>query len=284
MSKSHQKKRNTGLLYEFLIHYISKQLAEQNTEKYTQAVRILKKSFKKNSELIKELKLIKALTNTNIKTQASAFEFINEAKSAARVIDPVRLDKEKSILIKHINHNLNEDNCFYDVDVDNYKLLATVQTLVNGWRNKSSDLIKQTSYVDHLVEHLTTQRVIAEDNSSDHETPGTVRLLLKVMTQKLNEKYDRSLTLEQKSLIKAYAFMSANDSKITIEKKLSDISEQIVSNIDGYLKKTENTSIINKLNETKQKILAEDIKSCDDHMVARFMMYLKLNDEISSAE
>ena len=283
MSKSHQKKRNTGLMYEFLVHYVSKQLAEQNTENYTKAVKILKKNFRKNSELVKELKLIRALVNSTVKTHPAAFELISEAKSVARSINLEKLDREKSILIKDINHNLNNDNCFYDVQLENYKLLATVQMLIKNWQSNSLDLSRQTQYVDNLVEHLVSEKNVISEVKNENSV-GTVRLLMKVMTQKLNEKYNNSFSAEQKSLIKAYAFTNALDNKITIERKLHDIKQNVISNISSYIKSTQNKLVVEKLTEAKNKLENENINECNDQMIARFMMYLKLNEELTSAE
>lgn len=288
MSKkiTHQKKRNTGLLYEFLVHYISEQLVQGNREKYAKAVKILKNSFRKNSELIKEFKLMRALLNASVSQHVVA-EIMVEAKNIAKSIDTRKLDKEKSFLIKNINYHLNENSCFYDVDVNNYKMYATTQVLFNLWRDERADLGSVGQFSTKLVEHMTSHAPLIEKENVmgiEAESPGSTRLLMKIMSQKLNEKYNGILNNDQKSLIRAFAFSASSNDKEATLRKLVEIKQNVIKNINQYLVETNSDMLKQKLNSTRDKVLAEQVENFDEAQVIRFLSYLKLNEELSKDE
>lgn len=283
-SKGHNKKRNTGLLYEFLVQTISRALVEGNQKTSSQALRILKRHFKPGTELYKEFRLIHALRKTTVSSEAVAASILREAKDAARSHDFKALDREKSLLIRDINHAINNED-FYDQQVGEYRFLATVQTLLNDWRNRSADLQRVASYEDQVVKHLITEKQEAPDQALPDVTPGESRLLMKVMMKKLNEKYSGVLNDEQKSLIRAYAFSTANDDPSSIKMKLTEVKDGLLASIDSYgVQHSENEYINKKLVETKEQLLNEKLEIVDDDTVTRFMLYTKLAAELESED
>src|SRR6056297_1342856 len=95
--KSHNKKRNTGLLYEFLVRRISEALLEGDQKKSNIALKVIKKHFsKENSQLYKEFRLINSLMKTTVGSEHTAASIIKEAKRAAKSHNNKSLDREKS--------------------------------------------------------------------------------------------------------------------------------------------------------------------------------------------
>lgn len=283
-NKSHNKKRNTGLLYEFLVRTISKALVEGNTQQSSVALKILKKHFKPGTELYKEFRLINALMKTTVSSDAVASSILQEAKSAARQHNSKQLDREKSLLIRSINHRL-QDESVYDHQVNEYRMFATIQTLLNDWRSPNRDFERMAKFEDQVVSWLMTEKIAEEEKDSLNESPGTDRLLMKVMMKKLNEKYASSLLPEQIRLIKAYAFSTAKDDPEIIKKRLSEIKEKVLSEVDSYINEHSDEVYLNaRLNETKQQVLSEDLSTIDDDTVTRFMLYVKLSEELNSDE
>lgn len=285
-SKAHNKKRNTGLLYEFLVLSISQAVVQNDTRRSNAALRLIKRHFKPGSELYKEYRLINSLLKTTVKSEAVAASILQEAKNAARAHDVKLLDKEKSLLIGAINKGLNDEN-FYDAQVNEYKILATIQTLINDWRTPGADLSRLAQYEDAIVTWLVTEKVTAVDHdlSTDAESPGTSRLLMKLMMKKLNEKYAGVLSSEQKHLLRAYAFSTANDDPKSIHLKLEEIRDNLLRQIDVYTDKSNDTEYVNKkLAETRQLIESETLEGVDDATVTRFMLYTKLSSELTSEE
>lgn len=284
MNKGHNKKRNTGLLYEFLVNTISRSLVEGNNKTSSQALKILRRHFKPGTELYKEFRLINALRKTTVTSEMTASSILQEAKLSARTYDTKLLDKQKSLLIRDINHIINDEN-FYDQQVYEYRFLATVQTLLNDWRDPNRDLSRTASYEDLVLKHLTAEKLVEQEQSLSEETPGTSRLLMKVMMKKLNEKYSGLLNNEQKSLIRAYAFSTANADGESIKLKLSEVKESLLTSIESFGSlHPGNEYINNKLLEAKQQLLSEDLEVVDDETVTRFMLYTKLAVEIESED
>lgn len=279
-SNSHNKKRNTGLLYEFLVTMISRSLVDGNQKASSQALRILRRHFRPGTELYKEFRLIHALRKTTVSSETVAGSILHEAKTAARSHDFKELDRQKSLLIRDINHLIKDDD-FYDQQVSEYRFLATVQTLLNDWRRRDSDLERVAAYEDQLVKHLTTEKIVESDQVMTEETPGTSRLLMKVMMKKLNEKYQGVLNDEQKSLIRAYAFSTANDDPESIKLKLVEVRDTLLASIESFgSTHPENEYINNKLTEAREQLLSEQLEAVNDETVTRFMLYTKLAAEL----
>jgi hypothetical protein len=281
---AHNKKRNTGLLYEFLIKTISQALVDDDKKRSSKALKIVKTHFKPGTELYKEFRLVNSIMKTTVSSEAVASSILNEAKSAARSHDLNALDKEKSLLIRSINHQLNDDN-FYDQHISEYRTFATIQNLLNDWRSKSPDLSRMAEYEDQLVRWLVTQKQEKKDHIVVEGSTGSSRLLMKIMMKKLGEKYDNALTNEQKSLIKAYAFSSANDDDKTILLKLNEIKQKLVASIDSYISENSRDEkyLSDKLSQVRSSLLVEHTK-VDDSIVAEYMLYIKLIDELSGGE
>jgi hypothetical protein len=138
MTKIHNKRRNAGLLYEFLIRTISNALVEGDKKKSTTALRLLKKHFKAGTELYREFRLINALVRSTVSSDSVASSILSEAKTAAKSYNLEALDKEKSHLIKNINYYLRDNN-FFDQQINEYKAYATAQMLINNWRSEGRD-------------------------------------------------------------------------------------------------------------------------------------------------
>ena len=279
----HNKRRNSLLIYEFLVRTISKSIIEDNKKKSSAALKILKKHFRPGTEIYKEFRLMNSLVKTTVASAHTAASIIGEAKNASLAFDSQKLDREKSILIRNINHVLNDEN-FYDQHVNEYRLFATLQTLINEWQSLDKDLYAVAQYEDQLMKHLTAEKTEKFDASISEDTSGSARLLMKVMTKKLNEKYNGILNEQQKSLIKAYAYSTASEDQTSIRMKLHEIKTGLIGLIDNYEIEVTNNYLKNKLQETKSALLGENLELVDDEMVTRFMLYSKLSDELETKE
>jgi hypothetical protein len=283
-AKNHNKKRNSLLIYEFLVRTISQSLIEDDKKKSAAALKILRRHFRSGTELYKEFRLMNALAKTTVSSDHVAASILKEAKSASEKFDDKKLDREKSILIRHINHTLNDEN-FYDQHVNEYRTLATIQTLVNEWRSEDKDIHKVAQFEDHIMKYLVTEKQVTPDSTISEDTSGSARLLMKVMTKKLNEKYSGVLNDQQKSLIKAYAYSTASDDQTSIKMKLKEVREELLSLVESYTSEVQNNDYLkNKLQETRQALLEETIQEVDDATVTRFMLYSRLKAELETKE
>lgn len=284
MSSKHQKKRNSILLYEFLVRTISNSLIENDKRRSAAALKVLRRHFKPGTNIYKEFRIMNALAKTTVASEHTAASILKEARAAVEGIDPVALDREKSILIRNINHVINDDN-FYDQHVPEYRNYATTQVLFNEWRSSDKNLMVIGQFEDQLLRWLMSDKTEPVSSTLSENTPGTARLLMKVMTKKLNEKYSGVLNEQQKSLVKTYALSSALSDATAITMKLNEIKSTLLGKIDSYAAELRDDDYVKgKLSEAKGALLTEDLTNIDDDTVTRFMLYSRLNDELDSKE
>lgn len=282
MSK-HSKKRNSWLVYEFLVRTISEALVNDEKKKSSVALKILKRHFKPGTELYKEFRVANALMKTTVSSEHVAASILKEAKETSKSYNERQLDREKSLLIRNINHRLNDASIF-DKHVAEYKMAATIQTLMNEWRS-ASDIAKIAEYEDVLMKWLVSEKAPIASSIVTEESPGTARLLMKVMSKKLNEKYAGKFNEDQQAIIKSYAFSSAQEDTTTIKMKLEEVRNKLLVSMKKFEREENNTDFMRKkIDEVREKLVAENVNELNDALVTRFMSYAKLVEEIETGE
>lgn len=279
----HNKKRNVGLIYEFLVRTIADALVEGDNQKREMALKILKTHFSKKSELYREFRLFHSLVNTTVGKQTVADAILEAARTASKKYDSKKLDHEKSLLIRSINHKLKDAN-FYNRRIDEYKIYATIQSLLNEWRSDNTlDIVQHAQYEEQLREWLLKEKEakVVEEGQTDIDP-----LVEKIMLKKLNERYQGVLTEDQANIIKSYVFSQMSEDKNEIISCLKAVQAEAVQHIDDYLQTQsgKNTYLENKLRHAKQLILAEGVESVDDAVVEKFLDIAKLKYEIVTKE
>jgi len=284
-TKNHNKRRNACLMMEFLVRCMSEALVAGDAKRSATVLKIIKKHFKQGSELHKEYRLASSLLKTSVSSPHVAASIVSEAKAAARSYDVDKLNKEKSILIREVNCKLR-DKDFYDRPVTDYRMHATIGTLLNCWRSHSSDvdLSLQARYEDQLVEWLSTERSIVEEQALTDESPGMRRLIMKTMMERVNDRYADALNPVQKDIVRAYAFSAAReDDNRTLRAKLESVKSSLVEEIDTFCQDT-SEFMRDKAKSVRERLLAESTEKVDDSVVSRFMLYAKLLDEMGKKD
>jgi len=274
--KSHNKKRNVGIIYEQLLLTASRGLVEANNSKVRKARQIIKKYFKPGTELYKEHRLFKALAEPFIQDGSLATKILGEAKNAARNHSSHKLEREKSRLIKEINYNFGKD--FYGQRVENYTDFATIQTLLNDWRSyRDADIARVGLYESkvHSILVRPKEEVIME-NEKDADVN---RLVVKLMIEKFNKKYQNQLTESQQELIKQYVFNNNSKSK-GFTNTLDKIKDKTIMELDRYSMSCDNQHVSNKINLVREDISNLDTNNLDDQTMARFLTLCTLSEEL----
>ena len=100
--------------------------------------------------------------------------------------------------------------------------------------------------------------------------------------KKLNEKYAGQLSEEQRGMIRAYAFSTANDDVNSIKKKLVEVKQRLLRGIAEFSRQNVEHEYVNKkMDEARQRIEGETLEVVDDDTVSRFMLYAQLNSELT---
>ena len=167
MSRSHNKKRNIGIIYELLLRSISSSLIANEKDRAEKALKIIENRFDKSTEVYKEFRLFNALANSSVSDSSVVAAILTEARQACERCNVEKLDKEKSILIRDINYNLKDEN-FYFRRIPEYKSYATIQTLLNDWRSKDkAPLTRIVEYQSKVAERLLSNSPDKKDISEE---------------------------------------------------------------------------------------------------------------------
>lgn len=280
---SHNKKRNVGIVYELLLRAVSAYLVEGNKEKAQVALDIISHRFARDTELFKEFRLFNALAKTRVTDSAISAVILTESKSAARRIDMTKLDREKSLLIKDINHNLN-DSLFFHRRISNYRDLATIQVALNEWSlGDRSDLSKTVMIETKLVEMLKSP---ADDGAPEQKIEENVdALVVKILNEKFNKKYAGTLTQDQQEIIRDYVLMNtSNGPSSAMVERAEKIKRDSLSCL-GEIEKSEKNQIIQEsILGIRRKVENLDVKNLCDETLGRLMTLSQLIEESREAK
>tara|TARA_B100000700_G_scaffold210481_1_gene231384 strand:+ start:7422 stop:8264 length:843 start_codon:yes stop_codon:yes gene_type:complete len=278
MKSSHNKKRNVGVIYELLLRYVSDRLVSGNNSDAQVGLNIIEKYFNEGTELYKEFRLFNALAKSTVSTTTVAAAILTEAKGAARRCNSGLLDIEKSGLIREINYNI-DDKEFYHRRIPDYKMYATIQTLLNEWRRGDlSNLSMVAVYESRVVENLLEEN--KDKDPSDYVDPNIDNLVVKIMTEKFNKKYREKLNEEQKDIIKTYVFSMSNDNGVTIRERLTRVKTDTISQLDELRGTSSSAVILEKISDVKKNILEAKMDTIDDSCISRFLLISKLKFEL----
>jgi hypothetical protein len=271
MPKHHNKKRNIGIIYEQIINFVSECLINENKKDAEVAINIIKNNFTKNSQLYKEYKLFKALSDTHQVTDQLATMIITEAKSACNnMFNSNQLEKEKSNLIKELNYTFGKGTIF-SKKISNYRIYATIQTLLNEWRENTNNFDKTTEYEILLHESLT------EKSLKEEKKPIKVdKLTYSLMKEIFKKKYSSNLNEDQNKLISLYInedYKSLSENYTLIKKRIKNFLENKIVSLNNQIILEKKDSVINKI-----KLLKENDFSKEN--LQKYLLALKLEEEI----
>ena len=102
-TRSHNKKRNVGIIYEQLLAVAARGIVESKPALTQKAKKLITRFFSEGTEIYREHRLFKALVEPHIEDGSLATKILGEAKKAAKAHNAARLEREKSRLIKEIN-------------------------------------------------------------------------------------------------------------------------------------------------------------------------------------
>jgi hypothetical protein len=284
----HNKKRNTGLLYEFFTRYIGKAILENRDSDIVKAKTLLKKHFNKSTDIYKELRLFKTLTESKVSSREQAVYLINRVREAVKYQSQARLDLEKTSLIHEVNGNLDSMGFFEEV-IPEYKKLATVQVLLNTWRDETlKESVSETvqleeRLIESMLEHKTSGNNINE--TANMTTDDVDRLVVNIMTEKVNRKYN-NLNPEQKEVIQLYVFSKDSEqAQGKLVEALTNIKGRFISALALHSKDFDSDKVLSeKLNKVKNMLLQDynDPTLLGEDLVSFYLGLSKLENEVKA--
>ena len=283
----HNKKRNVGLIYEFFARYIGKAIIEGHDSDIVKAKSLLKKHFNRSTDTYKELKLFKALSESNVSNREQALHLIDRVREAVKFQSQARLDLEKTGLIHEINSNLNSD-VFFEQTISSYKKLATIQVLLNTWRDVSlKESVGETvNLEERLIEFMLESKDAPEQEALGMTTEDVDRLVVNIMVEKVNKKYG-NLTLEQKDIIRLFVFSKDNPAvQAQLTEKLQVIKRRFTNTLTAHQHEFSADLVLNgKLQEIRSLLQKDygDPSILSEDLVSFYLGISKMEEEVKAA-
>lgn len=285
----HSKKRNVGLVSEFLSRHIAACAVANRTSEMDRAKSLWVKSFAKGTELAKEQALFNALYRTDAKNRDMAVSLLEQVKKHSKTQDAKKLYQEKTIFLEEAKRTI-DDPQFFTREVTDYRTCATIQILLNAWREADIVKLAETIHLEEqVIEHLVNPNKFAPlDESVLSLNEADINgLVVHVMTEKFNKKYEQSLTDDQKKLINLYVFSKESEqSREALVEVLREVRISTLTYIDYESAHSKDKRVVEKLGKVKG-LLEGRYKNIEgnhtDDMITFYMTASKLKEELSQS-
>ena len=282
MKIKHSKFKNTGILFELLVRQITADTLKGGD---SPAIDLLKTYFVK-SELGREYKLYESILKSKVLNESRANLFVDTILESSKKFNRSLLRKQKYNLINEIKAHYDLDQ-FFGSKIKNYKELASLYTLIEGYNTK--EVTDSEQIIDNkitLLEHLTRSEiasnakedVIKEFSSYDKDLRT---LTYRVLLEKFNEKYD-GLSNEQKQVLKEY--INSVDSTPQLREFYNNKITHLKSILNEESKNIKDKATQIKITEIAKMLteLSKNDKISDDNLVD-LLQYYELVKEIKTA-
>jgi len=196
----HNKKRNTAFIYETLSRELTKTIINQNRERKSSLVALVREHFGASSVLATELNLYKILLESDNMQLKVAERMLQETKFAHSQIDSHAVFDAQSRIIAAINKNLGQE--VWSTFVPNFKSLASVNAIFNT----KMAIKKRVLFEQNIIEKMTASKELNESEKLKTIDNITYNSFIK----KFNSKYI-DLLQEQKDLLNRYITSFADD-------------------------------------------------------------------------
>ena len=261
MKIKHSKYKNTGILFELLVRQITADTLKGGD---SPAIDILKEYFVKTS-LGREYKLYESVLKSKVLNEGRANMVISTILESSSKFNRTLLRKQKYNLINEIKKHYNLD-VFFGAKIKNYKELASLYTLIEGYNSKESNDSQQiidnkVTLLEHLTEQEVNEKEVKDDVLKEFQTyDKDLRILTyKVLLEKFNSKYE-NLSIEQKQVLKEFinsvdsapGLRDFYNSKINELKSILNREAKNIKDKATQIKITEVTKYLVELNKTSK--------------------------------
>lgn len=223
----HNKKRNTGFIYEVLARSLTKAIVDKDSSSQKKIVQLFKEHFSKGGVLANEMELYSALLDTTHIQRKVAERLLEETKKAHQVLGEKQIFRAQSQLIAAVNKVMGQEA--WSTFVPNFKSLASVNAIFGSKTSVKKRVLFEQSIVDKMS---------AEARSSVGGSMKPIdNLAYHSFIKKFNDKYG-SLLQEQKDLLNRYITSFADDGfelRVYLNEELARIKEILRTHAEGEL-------------------------------------------------
>ena len=272
MATRHNKKRNTGFVFEALVREATKAILAEDNNKKQVVVSTIKEFFKKGTELSKELECYQALSKDNNLPPQLGEKLIFEVKRKAAALNKRKLTEEKNALISEINKNISKD--VFSNFVPNYRALATIAQIFKSDTPVKERVLLEANIIQNITEDTEEQSTPMEHIDS---------LVVKNFIEKFNTAYTGLLS-EQRQLLSKYV-TSINDGytefQFFINEELERIKDVVTSSLSDKVIKDDNF-MLEGINNVLEKIEEMRNITIDEKFLMKMLKLQKLSSEIQN--
>lgn len=282
-SFKHNKKRNSGLVYEFIVRRMASQAIAQDATGYQKSLKIVKEYFAPGQPLAQERELFEVVCSSRGLSSESARRLLDEVLGHAQKLDHRKIEIKKSNLIKELNYTFGK-NFFSEHRVPEYRLLASIQVLLESHRpgRPLLESVQRAQLEESLVRFMTTVDPVSKPGTGDEKVDTLVCALA---AKKFQEKYGQNLSPGQARILERYM-------RATMSEETGRFEQFLLEEFGRMSKVLENSRLMKEVREDKMMAERLDeaiarIKLDRQHQSLEFMteeamLYRKLIEELSS--
>lgn len=281
--KNHNKKRNSGLLFEFIVNKLSESITRNDEKSIAKCNELIEKYFNNKTELFKEYRIINSIIKTGVSSENVANSILSEMKQYVNKFDRNALNNDKNNLVHELNKNFGES--IYEQHINNYKIYATTQMLINNMMSESPDPVVSGKYRDVILRHLLENK--EEENEQEiqkEDFPAERRnskIIVKLMNERLSKKYGNVLTKSQKNFLKEYISGENSNNKF-LENSFNKLKNNLTESLDKYLSLEKSDVVKARIKTLIENLGYDQYDSNNKNLYfAKCLEILKLNDELN---
>jgi len=277
---NHNKKRNAGLVYEFLVRHISQAMVGRDERAYQTALGLVRKYYGDGTPLSEERELFTVIQSTRGVSESAARRVLGEVQRQACMTDTRKLEIKQSNLIKEANHSFGRG--FWDMHrVPDYRLLATIQMVLDATRSEQrlTESVQNIQLEEGLVGYMTST---AEFAAAPPPQEDIDQLVMAITAKKFQEKYTRSLNAPQQRLLQEYIRAQVTGDDGRLDGVISEERERVMgvlTRAETQKEFVEDPEMLRRLQEARQQMTGHGER---DKLVEDLMLYQSLAEEIES--
>lgn len=280
----HNRKRNSGLVYELLIRHLTSCLLEKDRKGYKKALDLVHKYYSPGSPLSQERELFEIVKESRSVNRSLAQRIVSEIMKFSRQMDVRKIEKEKSNLIKEINYGLGRD-FFGRHRIPDYRFFASVYMLIDMARRGTvlSENVARIKLEESLISFMCSDR----EDQRPSVNPEIDSVVFTLAVKKFREKYGASLSENQKTILEGYLNCLVDGSQASFLKILAEEKVRIGKSLDSCTTQKEfreDQIMRSKLDEVRASLEKLDCSSLSDGLVEEIMLHHRLVEEIKSNE
>lgn len=277
---SHNKKRNVGLVYEFLTREVSSALVAGDRTRAAKAMEVISRHLSPGTPLFEELSLHRQVMEARGCTERLAKRVIDELKAAGIRFSAgtARREAAKSAMIHEINKKFGKE-LFDRYRIAEYTAHASINILMSrGIDGRLEEAVDAARVEEHLTEFLTTPAV----GPAKFDREASL-YAYKTAVGLFEQEFGKELTAPQSALLKEYVRVSLGGNPApfqrTFEKQKNELREVLRFRRNDEVFKTD-TDMAARLDEAIAGL--DGLDPSKEESVEQLMLYHNLRKELDT--